>query len=206
MSFYQFFIDKFTRAGKQLNCIMLFMFLISVYFSVVLVLQLTHWFFLTSLFLAGWFIWTFFEYILHRFWMHNAGHSRSVMSDRHHHHHTHPTDIKVTAIQRVGLFLITIAFGLLSVYMHSCFMVLSGVVFGFAGYTMMHWTLHQRWSAKLFPRLQRFHIYHHCKFPDTCYGISVCWWDLLFKTTPPGETDLLKRVIDFYFEGNQKKK
>jgi sterol desaturase/sphingolipid hydroxylase (fatty acid hydroxylase superfamily) len=84
---------------------------------------------------------------------------------------------------------------LLSIY----FLPLAGFAFGFSCYTMMHWVLHQSWSVKLFPRLHRFHLYHHCKYPNTCYGVTVAWWDHVFKTTPPDDPVLLKRVTDFYF-------
>ena len=201
MNFYQFLIARYTHLNEQAKCFSHYFFIMTAYAMLLWLLPTERWFLAINLFFSGWFTWTFFEYVLHRFWMHDKEKGDdSPMAQRHHHHHTHPTDIKVTAFQRSMLLLIVFALVSLSLWFVIYFLVIAGFVFGFAGYTMMHWILHQRWSAKLFPRMQKFHIYHHCKFPNSCYGISVCWWDLWFKTVPPGEPVLLKRIIDFYFD------
>ena len=205
MNFYQFLITRYSNLNNQVKCFSHFFILMACYVTLLTLLPTQRWFLAVNLFFSGWFSWTFFEYVLHRFWMHDKEKGDdSPIAQRHHHHHTHPTDIKVTAIQRLTLVLIVLILVTCSLWFMMYFLIVAGFVFGFAGYTMMHWILHQRWSAKLFPRLQKFHIYHHCKFPNTCYGVSVCWWDLWFNTVPPGEPVLLKRIIDFYFDSKGK--
>ena len=207
MNFYQFFITKYTALNNQVKCFSFFFTLMTFYSIFLWMLPKNNWVLIPALFFAGWISWTFFEYILHRFWMHDKDSvDDSPMAQRHHHHHTHPTEIKVTAVQRLVLILIVSALVIFSLWFMIYFLIVAGFVFGFAGYTLMHWVLHQRWSAKIFPRLNRHHIYHHCKFPNSCYGVSVCWWDLLFKTTPPGDPVLVQRIIDFYFGDVPKKK
>ena len=201
MNFYQFFIEKYINLNKQVKCFSFYFGFITAYYILLWIVPMNNTLFGLFLLLSGWLNWTFFEYILHRFWMHDKeAKDDSPMAQRHHHHHTHPTDIKVTPMQRLILLGIVSALLICSIYVSVYLLIVAGFVFGFSGYTMMHWVLHQRWSVKVFPRLHRYHIYHHCKYPNSCYGISVCWWDLLFKTTPPNEPVLVKRIIDFYFE------
>ena len=200
MNFYQFLIEKYINLNKQVKCFATYFGIISIYLFFLWAVHMNAAFAGCTLFFGGWFTWTFFEYVLHRFWMHDKDtKDESPMANRHHHHHTHPTEIKVTARQRLTLLTIVCAIVIFAILISIYVLIVAGFIFGFAGYTMMHWVLHQRWSVKVFPRLHRFHIYHHCKFPNSCYGVSVCWWDLLFKTIPPGEPVLVKRIIDFYF-------
>ena len=198
MRFYEFYISRFEKAIMQLRCISLFAVLFGVYLISSEILFKNKALYTTSLFIAGWFLWTFSEYILHRFWMH--GHGKAGSS--HTYHHTHPTEIKVTPMQRSILLIIVIGVGILAIRVHPYLMIFDGFIFGFAAYCCMHWVLHQSWSRKLFPRLHRFHIYHHCKFPDSCYGVTVSWWDLIFRTVPPAEAKLSNKIITFYY-GNE---
>src|SRR5215475_11321759 len=60
--------------------------------------------FFTLNFLIGILTWTYLEYHIHRFWTHSKSSNSSALAfQRHKHHHKHPTEIKVTASQRVGL-------------------------------------------------------------------------------------------------------
>ena len=43
-------------------------------------------------------------------------------------------------------------------------------------------------------------IYHHCKYPDKCFGISATWWDDILGTAPPNKGIISQKVIDFYFK------
>ncbi len=204
MQFYELAIDRFNKALTQLKCTLLFLIISGIYLVTVFFFIKDSWAFYPALFVLGWFTWTFTEYILHRFWMHHKdGGNHKQMSSTHHHHHTHPTDISVTPLQRFLLVLISTVLILVSILVFDYLLILAGFFLGFAGYTCIHWLLHQKWSAYLFPRLHKFHIYHHCKYPETCFGVSVCWWDILFKTTPPSEAVLSKRIVEFYYTGKK---
>jgi hypothetical protein len=85
-----------------------------------------------------------------------------------------------------------------SVWIHNYFTVVVGFVCGYTIYTFTHWLLHKKFTQKVFPKKVRYHIYHHCKYPDKCFGISVTWWDDLFGSVP-AKKEISPKVIDFYF-------
>ena len=118
---------------------------------------------------------------------------------RHQHHHTHPTDIKVTCMQRV--IMVTISFSLIaaSVYFNNHFTFFAGICVGINWFFLIHYFLHQTWAKKVFPRLLNFHIVHHCKYPNRCFCFSLTLWDDLFNTGIPPGTVISPRIIDFYF-------
>jgi len=155
------------------------------------------------LFLSGWLTWTFFEYILHRFWSHSKkADSNKPIIRRHQHHHTHPTDIKVTAKQRSLMAVIGLALVSISFWANNYLDFLAGAWVGFFWFFQMHYFLHQSWAKKVFPGLLKFHIVHHCRQPDRCFGISVTWWDRVFGTVPSRNVKISPRIIDFYFNVN----
>ena len=144
--------------------------------------------------------WTYLEYHLHRFWTHKKnGATKEGSLGRHIHHHTHPAEIKVTALQRGVLIIITILFLVASVTWNNYFTVMAGFTGGFSYSFFSHWLLHQKWSAKICPNLHRFHIWHHCKQPDKCFGFSTILWDLVFGTHAPKDAVISKKVMQFYY-------
>lgn len=160
----------------------------------------SSWFFQAGLLFTGWFSWTFAEYMLHRFGHHEQGREKLNASQQlHQYHHTHPKEIRVTLLQRVFFFCISAASLWLSFRFNNYFSLISGFVCGITTFFVMHYLLHQKWSLKIFPRLHRFHIHHHCKYTDRCHGISVPWWDILFKTTPPEDKKITEKVTAFYY-------
>jgi 4-hydroxysphinganine ceramide fatty acyl 2-hydroxylase len=154
----------------------------------------------------GFITWTFFEYILHRFWMHaKHGHAEG-RNDRfnHQHHHTHPTDIRVTNSQRTIGLILTVGLLLTGFLLNDYFSLFSGFFTGFASYTMMHWVLHQPWAGHIFPKLQRQHIHHHLKYPNLCFGVTTTVWDSVFHTSAPKGAVIPEKTYRFYLEGNPK--
>lgn len=152
------------------------------------------------LFLTGWFIWTFVEYILHRFYMHDRN-SHSALMKTHQHHHNHPTELLVTAVHRMAMLPILGVLISIAIFLNNYFTLIVGFCFGIEGYFLIHRILHLKQSEKLFRKLVRYHIYHHCKYPNTCFGISVTWWDDIFNTVPQNPK-ITQRIIDFYFKAS----
>jgi hypothetical protein len=153
------------------------------------------------LFFLGWFTWTFFEYKCHRFaWHSKQGNKDNSQSDtfNHQYHHQHPTEIKMSVLSRYLLVAGTLLLVSFSVWIHNYFTVVVGFVCGYTIYTFTHWLLHKKFTQKVFPKKVRYHIYHHCKYPDKCFGISVTWWDDLFGSVP-AKKEISPKVIDFYF-------
>lgn len=150
---------------------------------------------------TGWLTWTFIEYFNHRFRMHGTGDPSKVIGyDRHILHHHHPTEIKITGVQRLLLFIGNILLITLCIIYKNWVFLFTGFYSGFAIYSLMHWFLHRRVSAKIFPEVHEFHIHHHCKHPDKCFGVTVTWWDHLFDTIPHQQKEITEKIKKFYYK------
>jgi hypothetical protein len=154
----------------------------------------------SGLLFFGWISWTFLEYIAHRFWLHGPG-SRDLL--KHAWHHAHPTEIEVTARQRLFIALSAVAVLYIAYRLKNYFTLFSGFYIGMVGYFFMHVLIHKKWFGKYFPRLQQFHILHHLKLPNHCFGVSVYLWDFIFNTMPPKKEMPTDRVVQFYFHGKK---
>lgn len=153
------------------------------------------------LFFSGWLTWTFIEYFNHRFRMHGWGdHSKVIGYQRHILHHHHPTELKITGVQRCFLFAGNIGLIILCVIYQNWILLFTGLYTGFVIYTLMHWFLHKKISARLFPEVHRFHIHHHCKHPDKCFGVTLTLWDHLFDTIPHEQKEITDRIKAFYYK------
>ena len=201
MYFYYFLMRRYQHHWQQLKCL-------SVFLAMSLpVFVLVHWIRPYSqvsyhiwLFAMGWFAWTFAEYMLHRFWMHHKNRKPATrLAQSHQRHHEHPTEIAITHGQRLAMVLLTLSILYAAVRLQNFFTFFAGVVAGIAGYFFMHQLLHQKIAQKLFRRLLRYHMYHHCKYPNTCFGITVTWWDDLFGTVPPNPKNISDRIMAFYY-------
>lgn len=185
----------FIRAG-----IVFILFFIPLLLFAVIIRVYTIYFHLLLLF-SGWFAWTFTEYCHHRFHSHATVIKREAgIMALHHYHHHHPGQIRITGLQRMILTVLSLAFVGLSIWLDNYFTLFAGYFLGFTGYTFMHWFLHSKASAQVFPVLHQFHIHHHCKHPDKCFGVSVPWWDYLFKTIPAQDDVISSRILTFYYK------
>ena len=159
-----------------------------------------------TLIVLGFFGWTFFEYVLHRFWMHRKHGYVEGGNDifNHQHHHTHPTDMWINGRHRAVALLVTTALVTAGLLMNNYFSFISGFFVGLIIYTNMHWALHQSWGRDFFPGLQQQHIQHHLKYTDLCFGVTTTAWDRVFRTTAPKHAVITDKVYRFYIEGPSK--
>jgi sterol desaturase/sphingolipid hydroxylase (fatty acid hydroxylase superfamily) len=156
--------------------------------------------FFTFNFLTGVLAWTYLEYHIHRFLTHSKrSNSDQLVFQTHKHHHKNPTEIKITAKQRMILFSVSAVLFTAAIFWNSYFTIFVGLEIGFAYSFFSHWILHKAWSKKLFPHLHQYHIHHHCKYPDRCFGFSTIFWDIVFRTTPPKNAVISERIIQFYY-------
>jgi 4-hydroxysphinganine ceramide fatty acyl 2-hydroxylase len=184
----------------QVKCICIFLLVTLPVLLVSLLFSRSQVPFFVFNFLTGILGWTYLEYHYHRFWTHSKrSDSNQLAFQMHKHHHKHPTEIKVTASQRVGLLSGSIVLFAAAVLWNSYFTIFAGFAIAFAYSFFSHWILHQAWSKKVFPHLHQFHIHHHCKYPDRCFGFSTIFWDIVFKTTPPRNAVISDRIIQFYY-------
>jgi hypothetical protein len=193
-------MKKNITTTAQFKCFAIFILIVLPVFLATAYFKKSSVIFFALNILIGLLSWTYVEYHLHRFWTHNknADPARHAYQ-RHLHHHKHPTEIKVTSWQRILLFSASIILIIASALWNSYFTIATGVIIGFSYSFCSHWILHQSWSAKIFPHLHRFHIHHHCKYPDRCFGFSTIFWDLIFQTGPPKDAVITERIIQFYY-------
>ena len=185
----------------QLRCIVIFSILLTpIIFLIVYYNESETMSFQLLLFGTGWFSWTFVEYCLHRFW----NHSKTVdinnhVVKMHLHHHTHPTEIKITARQRFIIIVIDFILISSSVLISKWLMLAAGAWTGISLFFFMHYLLHQKWTVRVFPGRVNCHMIHHCKEPETCYGVSTGWWDIVFNTLPKKNRQIAERIVEFYY-------
>lgn len=155
-------------------------------------------FFLLS---KGWVAWTLVEYCMHRWSFHGSGQSKSQQKDsfNHHHHHTHPDSMIFNNVHR-SVSMITILLCVFTLFggpLWLCYA--AGLIAGFSSYMLIHWFLHQRLAIKIFPMLVKQHVWHHCKYPNKCFGITSTFWDRLFQSLPSDFKFMPNTIIEFYF-------
>ncbi len=197
----QIFRCEYNRQyDKPIDCIIVFLLvLIPLLLIAVCLKHYNELLFQFLLFFTGWVVWTFTEYMSHRYLMHSATKEKSIIDFNHAYHHQHPAHIKISRVQRYLLFIGCIIILVISVWMDNYFTLAAGFLFGFPGYAFTHFLLHQKVTQKFLGKLVKYHIYHHCKYPDKCFGISVTWWDDLLGTIPLNPEIISRRIIDFYF-------
>ena len=150
-------------------------------------------------FFYGIIVWTFTEYILHRFIFHyNA---KSKIGNRIHFifhgvHHDYPRDSKrlvmpaSVSIPLASLFYFLfyniLGFNLLMPFF-------AGFISGYLFYDMTHYAIHHyNMKNKFWLAIKNHHMLHHYKHDDKGFGVSQPAWDYVFKTTFPEKSIDLK--------------
>lgn len=152
------------------------------------------------LFSTGWLFWTFVEYFIHRFLMHELilpGSKDTIFN--HQKHHQNPQSLKVRPIHRIIFLLILLLAIWLSVINGGYTPILSGFVFGFTIYNYLHYILHRPIGKYILPNVQRAHILHHYNRPNHGFSFSTSLWDWLFRTQPPKEDMITESMLKKYF-------
>ena len=196
-----FYASWKARNFSEMQCYaVLFFLLIPVSYCIIQFETGSGFMFHGLLFFTAFIVFTFFEYIAHRFWMHGKEESHpgkkpgtAYLSSQ------APAELKITASMRNLLLLANFLLILFAVWLNNYFTLFSGFYSGFVYYCFIHLVLHKRWAKKVFPRMQVSHIHHHCKFPDRCFGTCLVWWDNLFNTSVSKEVKISGRILQFYF-------
>lgn len=161
-----------------------------------------HWVFRVIALVAGWFCWTFIEYFIHRFLMHKKDKSNYHKS-LHFIHHTNPRKIFTTEMRRLIFVAAAIMFIYFSIQFSNYLFLPAGILAGFALYSYVHVWLHMPALAKWINKHQEFHLQHHCGKTESCFGVTVRWWDRIFNTINSSEKIISEKTRKFYF-GNHK--
>lgn len=145
-----------------------------------------------GLFLLGMLVWSFVEYMLHRYLFHFLAKSKKVQNliyTLHGVHHEYPRD-------KERLFMPPIPSLIVAVILFSLFSILLGIhvyaffpgfLFGYLIYGSMHFAIHAFAPPRFLKALWRNHHLHHYKHPDKGFGVSSVLWDVIFRTVPKND-------------------
>jgi sterol desaturase/sphingolipid hydroxylase (fatty acid hydroxylase superfamily) len=144
---------------------------------------------ISGLIVAGLFIWTITEYLLHRFVFHF--HTTSDFGKRitfmfHGVHHDYPNDTKrlvmppsVSIPLAIGFFFLFKA--ILGGNSVTPFYI--GFIAGYLFYDISHYAIHHfNMHSKFWLAIKNHHMRHHYQDPELGFGVSSPLWDLILKT------------------------
>ncbi len=145
---------------------------------------------IVALFISGLAIWTFAEYVMHRFIFHFELPGKlgaKIHFIVHGVHHEYPNVSKRLVLPPVLSIPLSLAFyylfkGLLGASILPPFF--AGFLVGYLCYDMLHYAVHHaKIKSEWFQLLKRHHMMHHFKDPHNGYGVSSKLWDIIFGTT-----------------------
>jgi dihydroceramide fatty acyl 2-hydroxylase len=141
--------------------------------------------------LAGYAIWTLFEYWLHRLVFHfepEDGFGARLHWIIHGVHHDHPNDpMRLVMPPSVSVPLGAAVFGVMYLIAGHSYAPALGAGFfaGYLIYDMMHYYLHHFTPrGRLGRMLRERHMRHHFQDDTKGFGISAPYWDDIFRTSP----------------------
>ncbi|MBL8006020.1 MAG: sterol desaturase family protein [Ignavibacteria bacterium] len=140
--------------------------------------------------IAGIFLWTLMEYVIHRWAFHY--HPKSERGKRIHFlvhgiHHDYPRDAtRLVMPLLVSIPLATLFFLAFKVLFGAYYLnIFSGFVVGYVSYDSIHYATHHfKMEGKIGKFLKTYHLKHHYGDEDTAYGVSNPLWDYIFGTVP----------------------
>jgi len=142
-----------------------------------------------SLTIFGLVVWSFTEYMLHRFIFHyvpKSGWGKRIHFMFHGVHHDYPNDsTRLVMPPAVSIPLSTFFYFLFKGVVGSHFVppFFAGFMIGYLTYDLSHYAFHHfNLHGKIGLYLKRQHIRHHYMEPDSNYGVSSPLWDFVFGT------------------------
>lgn len=137
---------------------------------------------------GGFFLWTLFEYILHRWIFHfvpKKPEQRTSYYRVHQVHHDYSEWDRLVAPPLMSLSLAAIFIALFYITVGPLWMwpLLSGFIVGYLVYDYSHFFMHFGTPKTNYgKRLRRRHHQHHTTYPDRWFGVSTSFWDFVFRT------------------------
>ena len=182
-------LDMLTRTHIAVPVGMFFLYAAGLIYWTKLVTELSNLSIL-GLFFAGWFVFTFVEYIVHRHVYHMPASSergRKISYTMHGVHHDYPKDKQRLAMPPlmsivIGTVLLLLFKLVLDQY---SFSFLAGFMVGYASYLLVHYSVHIfRPPSNIFKALWTNHAIHHYGDEHILFGVSSPIWDYVFGTLP----------------------
>lgn len=143
---------------------------------------------------AGLLVWTFIEYLLHRFLLHAHFHTKFMQRFQYMGHGVHhdqpmvktrlvmpPMGAIPTAAVIYGAFYLIV--GLLLEKPFWVNPLFAGMMVGYVLYDMLHYAYHHvNVPGKFLKMMKKHHMRHHAVEPDKRFGVSTPIWDYVFGT------------------------
>ena len=136
---------------------------------------------------AGIFVWSFIEYVLHKYIFHFDAKSefgKKIHFIFHGVHHDYPSDSRrlvmppSVSIPLAALFYFIFMYLVGEVYVLPFF---SGFIIGYLFYDLTHYAIHHfNMHNKFWLEIKNHHMLHHYHDQDKGYGVSSPLWDLVF--------------------------
>jgi sterol desaturase/sphingolipid hydroxylase (fatty acid hydroxylase superfamily) len=146
-----------------------------------------------GLFAAGWLLWTFMEYWLHRALFHftpKTSEERVKSFMLHGYHHKYPNDrLRLVAPPMMSWPLAIVVSSLSRLALGDVWPVFfAGIAMGYVAYDWIHYyTHHFRPTNPVGRWLRAYHMRHHHEHASSRYGVSSPLWDLVFGTYAPSD-------------------
>jgi 4-hydroxysphinganine ceramide fatty acyl 2-hydroxylase len=140
-------------------------------------------------FVLGLFVWTFTEYILHRFVFHY--YPKSKWGQRIHFifhgvHHDYPSDaLRLVMPPSASIPLATGFYFLFNAMLptHYIFAFFPGFMIGYLFYDISHYAIHHfNFKGAVWKKIKHHHMLHHYQDPSKGYGVSSPLWDKIFRS------------------------
>jgi len=140
-------------------------------------------------FLAGIIVWTFTEYMLHRFVFHYE--PKSETGKRLHFlmhgvHHDYPSDSMRLVMPPSVSIPLALFFYIFYLYLFGdkiIYPFYAGFLLGYLIYDMTHYAIHHvRIKNKFWLEIKKHHMRHHYKDATKGFGVSQKTWDIIFNT------------------------
>lgn len=191
------FLESLTKTNPLQNIIVYGFTIITLIYLAIFKIGLTA-LEVFGLFVLGLFVWTFAEYMLHRFvfhWVIEAKWSQRFHFIMHGSHHHFPRDEARLLMPPVpGLIMASALFALFYLIFwligisNLCFGFFPGFFTGYLMYSFVHRATHIMRPPKRFKHIWHHHSLHHYRYPDKAFGVSNTFWDRVFGTMPPSKS------------------
>jgi 4-hydroxysphinganine ceramide fatty acyl 2-hydroxylase len=142
-----------------------------------------------GLFFVGLFVWTFVEYIMHRFVFHYVPKNKIGLRLHfifHGVHHDYPSDAKRLVLPpSVSIPLATGFYFLFNSILPTnyVFGFFPGFILGYLFYDISHYAIHHfNFKGNIWKKIKQHHMLHHYQSPDKGYGVSSPFWDKIFRS------------------------
>lgn len=142
--------------------------------------------------LAGFLLWTFAEYLLHRYvfhWTNETPIGRRIHFMFHGVHHDFPNDAdRLVMPLLMSVPLAFLFYGIFYAALGGVRLaepVFAGFTIGYLAYDGTHYAVHHfKQSTRIGKYIKRHHMLHHHADHDGGFGVSTPIWDFVFRTMP----------------------